>query len=114
MAIAGGITTGPALTNQTWVYTEIIQGINIEEEAVPEEYSLLQNFPNPFNPTTTINFSIPEASFVTLKVYNSLGQEVETLVTKELSSGNYKYYWNAEGLTSGIYFYTLHAGDLLN
>jgi hypothetical protein len=79
----------------------------------PENYFLSQNYPNPFNPSTTINFSIPEASFVSLKVYSSLGQEVETLVTKELSSGNYKYYWKAEGLTSGIYFYKLQAENFV-
>jgi hypothetical protein len=113
VAIAGGITTGPALTNQTWVFTEIIQGISFEDGDLPEKYSLLQNFPNPFNPSTTINFSIPEASLVSLKVFNSLGQEIETLVSKELNAGNYKYDWDAKNFSSGIYFYKMQAGDFI-
>ena len=107
VAISGGITTGPALTNQTWVFTETIQGINIEEGEIPEEYSLMQNYPNPFNPSTTIRFSIPAASYVTLEVFNALGEKVEVLVSEELSAGTYKYEWNAKDLTSGIYFYRL-------
>jgi hypothetical protein len=71
------------------------------------KFILSQNYPNPFNPSTTINFSIPEASFASLKVFNSIGEEIETLVAKELSEGNYKYDWNAENFTSGIYFYEL-------
>ena len=114
VAVAGGITTGPVLTNQTWVFTETIQGISIEEGDIPEIYSLFQNFPNPFNPSTTINFSIPEESFVSLKIFNSLGEEVETLVAKELNTGNYKYSWNADGLTSGIYFYKIEAGEFVS
>jgi len=74
---------------------------------IPTEYSLEQNYPNPFNPSTTISFSIPEVSFVTLKVFNSLGEEIETLVTKQLSAGSYKYDWNAINLPSGVYFYKL-------
>jgi hypothetical protein len=73
----------------------------------PNDFKLFQNYPNPFNPSTTIQFSIPEASYVSLKVFNSLGQEIETLVTKELNAGNYKYDWNAADLPSGIYFYSL-------
>lgn len=113
VAISGGITTGPALTNQTWVYTETIQGISIEEGDIPEKYSLLQNFPNPFNPSTTINFSIPEESFVSLQIFNSLGEEVKTLVAKDFYAGNYKYDWNATELTSGIYFYRIQAGSFV-
>lgn len=88
---------------------------DVEEigSTVPEKFELLQNFPNPFNPSTTISFSIPEVSFVSLKVFNSLGEEIETLVSNELNIGNYKYDWNAENLTSGIYFYTLKAGSFV-
>ncbi|MBT8378514.1 MAG: T9SS type A sorting domain-containing protein [Ignavibacteria bacterium] len=86
---------------------ETVVSVEKENDLTPVSYELGQNYPNPFNPSTTINFSIPEASFVSLKVYNSLGQEVATLVFKELNAGNYKYDWNAKNFTSGIYFYTL-------
>ena len=79
----------------------------------PEKFILFQNYPNPFNPTTTISFSILEATFISLKIFNSLGEEIETLVTKKLSAGNYIYDWNAERLTSGIYFYRLQAGSFV-
>ncbi len=80
---------------------------------LPEDFSLSQNYPNPFNPSTTINFSIPEASFVSLKVFNSLGEEVETLVAEELSAGNYKYDWSGVNLPSGIYFYKLQSDNFI-
>ena len=80
---------------------------------VPDDYELQQNYPNPFNPNTTINFSIPDASFVSLKVFNSIGQEIKTLVSKELNAGNYKYDWDAKNFTSGIYFYTIQAGNFI-
>ncbi|NNG26514.1 MAG: T9SS type A sorting domain-containing protein [Ignavibacteriaceae bacterium] len=83
------------------------------DATIPNEIELQQNYPNPFNPSTTINFSIPEASFVSLKVFNSLGQEIETLIAKELSAGNFKYSWDAKNFTSGIYFYRLQAGDFI-
>ncbi len=111
IAISGGITTGPALTNQTWVFTENLQGINIEDGDVPEEYFLKQNYPNPFNPSTTIQFSLPQTSFVKLEVFNALGEKVEVLVSEELSAGTYKYNWNASDLPSGIYFYSLTANN---
>jgi hypothetical protein len=72
---------------------------------------LSQNYPNPFNPTTTINFSIPKSGFVTIKVYDVLGREVTTLVSQELSAGNYKQQWNANRMPSGIYFYRLQSGS---
>jgi hypothetical protein len=74
-------------------------------------FSLSQNYPNPFNPSTRINFSIPEASFITLKVYDVLGNEIATLVNEEKPAGNYEINFSAEGLTSGIYFYILTAGS---
>ncbi len=83
-----------------------VETISLE---IPDVYILEQNYPNPFNPNSAISFSIPEATFVSLKIFNSLGEEVETLIAKELVAGNYKYNWEAIGLTSGIYFYRLEA-----
>ena len=88
-------------------------GVELISDELPNDFSLYQNYPNPFNPSTTINFSIPEASYVSLKIFNSLGQEVETLVSEDLNADNYKYDWDAESLTSGVYFYTLLAGNFV-
>ena len=79
----------------------------------PDEYILKQNFPNPFNPSTTIRFQIPELSFVTLKVYDILGNEISTLINEEKYSGSYEFKFNATDLPSGIYFYQLQAGDFV-
>jgi photosystem II stability/assembly factor-like uncharacterized protein len=76
----------------------------------PFGYQLEQNYPNPFNPSTTIRFSLPSRSLVTLKIYDVLGKEVETIVNKELSIGTYSVKWNAESMPSGVYFYRLKAG----
>ncbi len=80
---------------------------------VPEAYKLEQNYPNPFNPSTTISFSIPKNGLVSLKVYDVLGKEVATLVNTQLNSGQYNVNLNASNLGSGIYFYTLKAGDFV-
>jgi len=71
------------------------------------DFSLSQNFPNPFNPATVINFSLPVSGFVKLKVFNALGKEVETLVNENLSTGSYSVSFNASALSGGIYFYKL-------
>ncbi len=92
---------------------EGVSAVELTDVPISEEFKLNQNYPNPFNPNTTINFSIPGATFVSLKIFNSLGQEVETLVSEDLNAGNYKYDWNAESLTSGVYFYTLIAGNFI-
>lgn len=78
---------------------------------IPESFELRQNYPNPFNPSTTISFAIAQNEFVTLKVYNVLGREVETLINRNLSAGNYRFNFNAVNLSSGVYFYELKAGD---
>jgi hypothetical protein len=70
-------------------------------------FQLSQNYPNPFNPITNIKFSIPKTDHVKLQIYNLLGEVVATLVAQKLSSGNYKYSWNATGFASGIYYYRL-------
>ena len=80
-------------------------------ETLPTDYSLNQNYPNPFNPSTIINFSIPNEGFVTLSVYNSIGQQVATLVNESKPAGTYQVDFIAEGLTSGIYFYQITSGN---
>ncbi|HEY3250313.1 MAG TPA: T9SS type A sorting domain-containing protein, partial [Ignavibacteria bacterium] len=82
-------------------------GIQQISSEVPASFSLSQNYPNPFNPNTNIKFSIPRAGFVTLKIYNSLGEEVKTLVSQDLNIGTYKVDFNALNLSSGIYFYRI-------
>jgi hypothetical protein len=87
---------------------------NVEDQGnlyIPKEYRLEQNFPNPFNPSTTIKYSLPKESFVTIKVYNLLGEEVATIVNTEQSIGNYEVDFNASTLASGIYIYRIQAGE---
>jgi hypothetical protein len=76
-------------------------------ENIPKDYSLNQNYPNPFNPTTLIKYQIPESGFVSLKVYDILGNEVETLVNETENAGSYEIKFNGSDLSSGIYFYQL-------
>ncbi len=83
----------------------------INVEVVPNKFELSQNYPNPFNPTTTISFSIPKEELVSLKVFNSLGEEVAEPVRETKPEGNYSFSFNASSLTSGVYFYTLQAGE---
>lgn len=80
---------------------------------IPADYVLSQNFPNPFNPTTKIEYNVPELSFVILKVYDVLGNEIGTLVNEEKPIGRYKVEFNATTLPSGIYFYRLQAGNFV-
>ncbi|MFC2092740.1 T9SS type A sorting domain-containing protein [Bacteroidota bacterium] len=76
-----------------------------------EGYNLGQNYPNPFNPVTKINFDIPKSGFVTLKIYDMLGKEVQTLVSSDLTTGSYSVDFDASRLTSGVYFYKLKTND---
>ena len=77
----------------------------VEVKVIPTEFSLTQNWPNPFNPSTKIKYSIPKSSQVSLKIFNTLGEEIETLVNQEKPVGTYELNWNAANLPSGVYFY---------
>ncbi len=83
----------------------------IEDLAQPVEYELLQNYPNPFNPATTIKYSIPVRGFVTLRVFNTIGEEVRTLVNEFKEAGVYEVNFEAGDLSSGIYYYKLNSGN---
>ena len=85
----------------------------VEDESPFSDFKLEQNYPNPFNPSTKIKFQIPVSGFVNLKVYDVLGTEVATLVNEEKFAGSYEVQFNASEFPSGIYFYTLKAGDFI-
>ncbi len=83
----------------------------VEVNIIPvNEFALMQNYPNPFNPGTKIAFSIPNSSFVSLKVYDVLGNEIRTLINNDLREGSYEVEFTATELPSGVYFYNLTAG----
>jgi len=115
-ALRTASTTGGPIGDLTW---ELPEGYNTPEivtdvkeiHSLPIEFALKQNYPNPFNPTTTINFSIGKASNVKLMVYNILGQNVATLVDNFMNAGAYEVKFDASRLASGVYFYTIEAGD---
>lgn len=92
----------------TYSYSDEVM---VEYNATPTDYSITQNYPNPFNPTTTIKFQLPADKFVSLKVFNSLGEEVQTLVNGLIKTGSHEVEFNGEGLSSGVYLYVLRVGD---
>lgn len=114
--IAGGVSANvakyspyqPVIGPDNYSPGEVLTSLNNQE---PPEYGISQNNPNPFNPTTIINFQIKEASDVTLKVYDVTGREIITLVNQRLSPGNYERDFDGSTLNSGIYFYKITAGN---
>ncbi|MEW6194790.1 MAG: T9SS type A sorting domain-containing protein [Bacteroidota bacterium] len=122
----------PFRENDEIIFSTVNLPVSVaDEKVIPNDYSLLQNYPNPFNPSTTIEYTIhtptfgvtsregnPRGVFVTLRVYDILGREITTLVNEYQQPGKYKVNFNADqisnlhySLPSGVYFYTLHAGD---
>ena len=119
-----GIATKLGSLNTTALFAIAISpespsGVIVQQDIQsPEEYYLAQNFPNPFNPSTKIKYSVPQSSQVVIKVFDVLGNELATLVNEEKPAGTYELTWNANNLPSGIYFYQLSttsgAGDYIN
>jgi len=113
---SGESLSGPVIRADAFkvlLYEESPISVNEDNSAYAKEYKLEQNYPNPLNPSTKIKYSIPKVSQVSLKIFNTLGREIETLVNEEKPVGNYEVNWNAENLPSGVYFYRLQAGDFV-
>ena len=87
--------------------------VYVDENYKPNQFSLSQNYPNPFNPATTISFSLPQESRVTLKIYNTLGEEIDTVSDAFYTAGTHTVNWDAGSVSSGLYFYRLVAGDFV-
>ncbi|MBT8378419.1 MAG: T9SS type A sorting domain-containing protein [Ignavibacteria bacterium] len=101
-----------------WLWSRLagwnpITGLNSELEQIPTVIALNQNYPNPFNPATIIKYSIPGRSFISLKIYDVLGNEISTIVNEEKPAGSYEIEFAATNLPSGVYFYQLKAGDFI-
>ncbi len=88
-------------------------GVQDQTDGIPTGFSLGQNYPNPFNPSTTITFATAQKGFATLKVYNSLGEQVASLVSRQFDPGVYKVQWNATGVSSGLYLYRLEVNGVV-
>jgi aminopeptidase N len=97
--------------NNLILKTAHISVTGIDDLIAPIEYELWQNYPNPFNPTTKVKFAIPRSSFVKFNIYDALGKEIATLVEEEKPIGIYEVEFDASNLPSGIYFYSLNAGE---
>ncbi|HCY76895.1 MAG TPA: hypothetical protein DHV28_13320 [Ignavibacteriales bacterium] len=111
LTITGNLVDGTAIEGSDCV---IIAGKKLNKdvtENVPEEYALFENYPNPFNPSTTINYQLADQGYVSLIVYDLLGREVATLVNEVKQSGYYQVEFNAADLPSGVYMYRIEAGS---
>ena len=89
-------------------YSEVVE----VELAAPSKFGISQNYPNPFNPITTIKYSLPKTSYITLKVYNTLGEEIAVLVNEIKEAGIYNARFDASKLSGGVYFYRIEAGGI--
>jgi uncharacterized delta-60 repeat protein len=107
------VGTGTSFDYVTIKYSQSVTNVFDSGSDVPESFSLEQNYPNPFNPSTTISFSIPKEEFVSLKVFNSLGEEVADLLHETKPAGNYSVSFSASQLSSGVYFYKIFAGSFV-
>ncbi len=109
--------SGNSGTLQAWGLKLFYQNpvdVKNDDALTPDDYILFQNYPNPFNPNTKIKYSVPQSANVVIKVFDVLGNEIETLVNEEKPAGTYEVTWNADNLPSGVYFYELKSGDFIN
>ncbi len=109
--------TDKKVQNAEIISIDALTGVADQQQGLPTVYGLSQNFPNPFNPSTTISFAVPRQGYVSLAVFNLLGQEVRTLVAEEKPAGNYEIVWdgrseNGRELPSGMYLYQMKAGGI--
>jgi hypothetical protein len=93
--------------------SEMVAGVQENFAQIPNQVVLSQNYPNPFNSSTNISFTLPSKTVVTLKVFDILGREITTILSEELSAGTYSRQWNANGMTSGVYFCRLQGGSFM-
>jgi len=103
-------------TAQPWLLNKSVNDILPDETIIPGEFSLEQNYPNPFNPTTSIQYAISSRQFVSLKVFDVLGNEAATLVNEYKTAGSYEVEFNVgqtSSLSSGVYYYQLKAGSFV-
>jgi hypothetical protein len=107
-------TTGQFDPNNWILKTATVASVGDDgSSGEPSSYTLDQNYPNPFNPSTTIRYGLPHNSFVTVTVYNTLGQQVAQLVNEQQQRGYQDVVLRGDGMASGVYFYTLRAGDFV-
>lgn len=97
----------------TWTF-KVVTGVEQDQNSIATEYSLMQNYPNPFNPVTTIEFSIPKYSHITLRIFNTLGIQIQTLSNQNLAPGKYRVQWDAINIPSGVYLLRMVAEPIDN
>jgi hypothetical protein len=107
------------LTGANFQYIDVydpnlVVGSRINSSKLPKEYKLYENYPNPFNPSTSIKFSLPEKAFVKLAVYDVMGREVVVLINSQMNAGIHQILFNAEGLSSGLYFCKISANSFID
>lgn len=106
----GSSTTASSRVYKVYITQNVVSVQNIGSH-IPDNYSLSQNYPNPFNPSTKIGFEIPKSEIVKIEIYDVLGKHIQTLVSESLNAGQYEVTWNADNIPSGVYYYSIEAGE---
>ncbi len=102
----------PNTTHQIDFYLSPLVSIDDNSPAIPEQVKLMQNYPNPFNASTIIEYGLPEAAHVAIDVFKLDGSHIANVLGENISAGNHEVSWNASSIPSGIYVYTIQAGDI--